>query len=148
MRPNQALSAIQTIADHSQKWHEGTTSRNISSNSNNDELAATVRPHLNKECPINEEVKQLEDVKYGEFGRSVPFNESIEAKFRVDASVNVIPRNTFEYLRLANLRNTNMLIEMADMMKKAPLEVDINTLTMKQYMALSRENQASSVVKP
>ncbi|GJY44569.1 putative reverse transcriptase domain-containing protein [Tanacetum coccineum] len=37
------------------------------------------------------------------------------------ASVNVMPRNTFEYLRLANLRNTNMLVEMADMTKKAPL---------------------------
>nr|GEU58730.1 RNA-directed DNA polymerase, eukaryota, reverse transcriptase zinc-binding domain protein [Tanacetum cinerariifolium] len=30
------------------------------------------------------------------------------------ASVNVMPRNTFEYLRLANMRNTNMLVEMAD----------------------------------
>nr|GEU55641.1 hypothetical protein [Tanacetum cinerariifolium] len=39
------------------------------------------------------------------------------------SSVNVIPRNTFEYLRLANLRNTNMLVEMADMIKKAPLDV-------------------------
>nr|GEW75525.1 hypothetical protein [Tanacetum cinerariifolium] len=37
------------------------------------------------------------------------------------ASVNVMPRNIFEYLRLANLRNTNMLVEMADMTKKAPL---------------------------
>ncbi|GJZ93469.1 zinc knuckle CX2CX4HX4C containing protein, partial [Tanacetum coccineum] len=25
-------------------------------------------PHLNKECPLNEEVKQVEEVKYGEFG--------------------------------------------------------------------------------
>ncbi|GJU31562.1 hypothetical protein Tco_1175151 [Tanacetum coccineum] len=40
------------------------------------------------------------------------------------ASVNVMPRNIFEYLRLANLRNTNMLIEMANMMKKTPLEID------------------------
>ncbi|GJY34527.1 hypothetical protein Tco_0418996 [Tanacetum coccineum] len=37
------------------------------------------------------------------------------------ASVNVMPRNTFEYLRLANMRNTNMLVEMADMTKKASL---------------------------
>ncbi|GKF20562.1 putative reverse transcriptase domain-containing protein [Tanacetum coccineum] len=40
------------------------------------------------------------------------------------ASVNVMPRKTFEYLRLANLRNTNMLVEMADMTKKEPLGVD------------------------
>ncbi|GJS16788.1 hypothetical protein Tco_0411260 [Tanacetum coccineum] len=38
------------------------------------------------------------------------------------ASVNVMPRNIFEYLRLANLRNTNMLVEMADITKKAPLD--------------------------
>ncbi|GJX36440.1 hypothetical protein Tco_0247997 [Tanacetum coccineum] len=29
MTPAQALTAIQTMADHSQKWHDGTTSRNI-----------------------------------------------------------------------------------------------------------------------
>nr|GEZ36292.1 hypothetical protein [Tanacetum cinerariifolium] len=39
------------------------------------------------------------------------------------ASVNVMPRNIFEYLRLANLKNTNMLVEMVDMTKKAPLHV-------------------------
>ncbi|GJZ63842.1 reverse transcriptase domain-containing protein [Tanacetum coccineum] len=44
------------------------------------------------------------------------------------ASVNVMPRNTFEYLRLANLRNTNMLVEMADMTKKAPLGIIKNIL--------------------
>ncbi|GJY96058.1 reverse transcriptase domain-containing protein [Tanacetum coccineum] len=40
------------------------------------------------------------------------------------ASVNVMPMNIFEYLRLANLRNTNMLVELADMTKKAPLGID------------------------
>nr|GEZ26238.1 hypothetical protein [Tanacetum cinerariifolium] len=40
-------------------------------------------PHFDKECPLNEEVKQLEEVKYGEFGRSAPFNRSNGAKFRV-----------------------------------------------------------------
>ncbi|GJQ94587.1 zinc knuckle CX2CX4HX4C containing protein [Tanacetum coccineum] len=41
------------------------------------------------------------------------------------ASVNFMPRNTFEYLRLANLRNTNILVEMVDMTKKAPLGIEI-----------------------
>ncbi|GJV08814.1 zinc knuckle CX2CX4HX4C containing protein [Tanacetum coccineum] len=40
-------------------------------------------PHHDKECPLNEEVKQLEEVKYGEFGRFAPFNESNGAKFPV-----------------------------------------------------------------
>ncbi|GKA62843.1 hypothetical protein Tco_0762362 [Tanacetum coccineum] len=236
MTPTQDLTAIQTMADHSQKWHDGTSSRNVSSNSNTDVLAAIVSkldnlgrdmkklkenvhaiqvrcqickgPHLDKECPLNEEVKQVEEVKYGEFGRPALFSESNGAKFCVEtqieqltkelksrttngapssstgqykvvnadheaphisssklnnlqkvsdaqrdqnkeerttkvlqcqllsrelnpgnftlpctigkfnfygmadlgASVNVMPKNTFEYLRLANLRNTNMLV--------------------------------------
>ncbi|GJW62358.1 phospholipase-like protein [Tanacetum coccineum] len=44
------------------------------------------------------------------------------------ASVNVIPRGIFEFLKLTNLRKTNMLIEMYDMTKNAPLEVVENIL--------------------
>ncbi|GKD65758.1 hypothetical protein Tco_1307866, partial [Tanacetum coccineum] len=96
MTPAQALTAIQTMADHSQKWHDRTTRRNIRSSSSNDRLAALVNkldnlgrdmkklkesvhaiqvrcqicegPHLDKDCPLNEEVKQVEEVRYGEFG--------------------------------------------------------------------------------
>nr|GEW72805.1 hypothetical protein [Tanacetum cinerariifolium] len=91
------------------------------------------RPHLGKECPLNEEVKQLEEDKYGEFRRSAPFNGSNGAKFCVGASVNVMPMNTFEYLRLANLRNTNMLVEMAYMMKKDPLGIIKDLLSRSFY---------------
>ncbi|GJT35673.1 hypothetical protein Tco_0926092 [Tanacetum coccineum] len=111
MTRTQDLEAIQTMADHSQKWHDGTSSKNVSSNINTDGLVAIVSkldnlgrdmkklkenvheiqvgcqtcegPHLDKECPLNEEVKQLEEVKYGEFRRSAPFNGSNRAKFRV-----------------------------------------------------------------
>ncbi|GJR09244.1 hypothetical protein Tco_0791896 [Tanacetum coccineum] len=90
--------------------HQG----DVSSNSNTDGLAAIVSkldnlghnmkmykenvhtiqvgcqicegPHLDKEYPLNEEVKQLEEVKFREFGRSAPFNESNRAKFRVGPS--------------------------------------------------------------
>nr|GEZ76568.1 hypothetical protein [Tanacetum cinerariifolium] len=37
--------------------------------------------HLDKECPLNEEVKRIEEVKYGMFGCSSPFN--YRAKYRV-----------------------------------------------------------------
>ncbi|GJV07365.1 hypothetical protein Tco_1345021 [Tanacetum coccineum] len=40
-------------------------------------------PHLNKDCPLNKEVKQVEEVKYGEFGRTTPFNGNNKGKFRV-----------------------------------------------------------------
>ncbi|GKB50023.1 hypothetical protein Tco_0900776 [Tanacetum coccineum] len=31
-------------------------------------------PHLDKDCPLNEEVKQVKEVRYGELGRTMPFN--------------------------------------------------------------------------
>ncbi|GJX98200.1 reverse transcriptase domain-containing protein [Tanacetum coccineum] len=44
------------------------------------------------------------------------------------ASINVMPRGIFEFLKLTNLWKTNMLIEMADRTKKAPSGVVENIL--------------------
>ncbi|GKD19182.1 hypothetical protein Tco_1208340, partial [Tanacetum coccineum] len=87
MTPVQALTTIQTMVDHSQKWHDGSSSRNIESSSNSERIAAIVNKletlgrdmkklkenihaiqvgcqtcegaHLDKDCPLNEEVKTL-----------------------------------------------------------------------------------------
>nr|GEX44096.1 hypothetical protein [Tanacetum cinerariifolium] len=111
MTPTQDLTAIQTMFDHSQKWHDGTSSGNVSNNSNTDGLTAIVSkldnlgsdmkklkenvhviqvgcqicegPYLDKEYPLKKEVKQVEEVKYGEFENPAPFKGSNEAKFRV-----------------------------------------------------------------
>ncbi|GJU40648.1 hypothetical protein Tco_1193605 [Tanacetum coccineum] len=83
MKPTQALTVILIMADHSQKWHDGKSSRNVSSSSDTNRLTTVIRPHLDKECPLNEEVKQVDEVKYGEFGLPAPFNGSSGAKFRV-----------------------------------------------------------------
>ncbi|GJU43134.1 hypothetical protein Tco_1200400 [Tanacetum coccineum] len=40
-------------------------------------------PHLDKDCPLNEEVKQVEEVRYREFRRTTPFNGNNGGKFRV-----------------------------------------------------------------
>ncbi|GJU69436.1 hypothetical protein Tco_1255695 [Tanacetum coccineum] len=40
-------------------------------------------PHLDKDCLLNEEVKQVEEVKYGEIGRTSPFNGNNGGKFGV-----------------------------------------------------------------
>ncbi|GKA10765.1 zinc knuckle CX2CX4HX4C containing protein [Tanacetum coccineum] len=42
MTPAQALTATQTMANHSKKWHDKTTSKNIGYSSSNDKLAALV----------------------------------------------------------------------------------------------------------
>ncbi|GJY17578.1 hypothetical protein Tco_0389069 [Tanacetum coccineum] len=94
--PAQALDAIQTMDDHLQKWHDMSTSRRVSNDSSNGIAAITNKldsigrdtkklkenvhaiqvgcenyggAHLNKGYPFNEEVKSVEEVKYGEFGR-------------------------------------------------------------------------------
>ncbi|GJU30355.1 hypothetical protein Tco_1173944 [Tanacetum coccineum] len=84
MTPVQALTAIQTMADHSQKCHGGSSSRNIESSSNSEginceqtrkprsiheetkreysryssRMPKLRRAHLDKDCPLKEEVKK------------------------------------------------------------------------------------------
>ncbi|GKE62424.1 hypothetical protein Tco_1512791 [Tanacetum coccineum] len=109
MTPVQALTAIQTMADHSQKWHDGSPSRNIGCSSSSEGITAIVNKlenlgrdtkklkenvhaiqvgcqncggaHLDKNCPLKEEVKSVKEAKYDEFGRSSPFSNG--AKYRV-----------------------------------------------------------------
>ncbi|GJZ30793.1 hypothetical protein Tco_0575840 [Tanacetum coccineum] len=99
MTPNQALTAIQTMADHSQKWHDNSSSKSIN-NENSEGITFLVNklenlgqdmkklkenvhaiqvgcqncqgPHLDKDCPLREEIQSIKEVKYGEFNR--PFD--------------------------------------------------------------------------
>ncbi|GJZ78227.1 phospholipase-like protein [Tanacetum coccineum] len=50
-------------------------------------------------------------------------NFNFYAMVDLGASINVMPKGIFEFLKLSSLRKTNMLIEMADMTKEAPLGV-------------------------
>ncbi|GKE27184.1 reverse transcriptase domain-containing protein [Tanacetum coccineum] len=50
-------------------------------------------------------------------------NFKFYALANLGASVNVLPRNIFEYLELTNLSKTEMLVEMADIIKKAPFRI-------------------------
>ncbi|GJS19957.1 hypothetical protein Tco_0448589 [Tanacetum coccineum] len=53
----QALTAIQTMVDHSQKSHDGSSSRNIESSSNSEGIAAIV----NKLENLGQEMKKLKE---------------------------------------------------------------------------------------
>ncbi|GKE09928.1 putative reverse transcriptase domain-containing protein, partial [Tanacetum coccineum] len=185
MTPAQALTAIQFMADLSQKWHDGTTSRNIGSSSSNDGLAALVKKLDNlgrdmkklKESVHAIQIEQLTEelrsrkenskqanvviVKHegpnspkklkNLHGISFPSNSQEEntidqqptkesnpghftlpctignfnfyAMADLGASVNVLPRNVFKCLELTNLSETEMLVEMVDLRKKAPLGI-------------------------
>ncbi|GKA17894.1 integrase, catalytic region, zinc finger, CCHC-type containing protein [Tanacetum coccineum] len=82
MTPAQALTTIQTMADHSQKLHDGSSSKNI----NSSRFQTCGGTHLDKECPLNEELKSMEEVKYGEFGRPFPNNSQNDRRFNREVS--------------------------------------------------------------
>ncbi|GJX74431.1 hypothetical protein Tco_0313026 [Tanacetum coccineum] len=122
------------------EWHDETSNKNIESSGDSEGIAAIVSKldslgrdikklkenahaiqvrcqncggaHLDKVCPLNEEVKSVKEAKYGEL-TTLPFS----------ASVNVIPKTMFEQLKLAQLKKTDMLVEMADMTKRSPLGI-------------------------
>ncbi|GJV98847.1 hypothetical protein Tco_1554099 [Tanacetum coccineum] len=146
IRPIEALTVIQTMADHSQKWHDGSTSRNIKSSSSNDGLAALVGcqicegPHLEKDCPLNEVVKQVEEVRYGEFGRTTPFNGSNGGKFQESArrstEMDVWIKKLKENAKI-NIRNQDTLLK--------NLETQIEQLTKELHSKKEKSEEAKVV---
>ncbi|GJT87058.1 hypothetical protein Tco_1068775 [Tanacetum coccineum] len=58
MTPTQALTAIQTMADHSQKWHHGSSSRNIDSSSNTEGIT-TIDAKLAEELIFTKNVLSM-----------------------------------------------------------------------------------------
>ncbi|GKC42584.1 hypothetical protein Tco_1060306 [Tanacetum coccineum] len=109
MTPNQALTIIQTMADHSQKWHDISLNKTSNNENNSAGIASLINKienlgrdmkklkenvhaiqvgcqlckgaHLDKDCPLNEEVKSAEPVKYEEFSPPPPFGNN--SKYRV-----------------------------------------------------------------
>ncbi|GJW61620.1 hypothetical protein Tco_0110955 [Tanacetum coccineum] len=96
------------MTDHSHKWHDGSkrtsgsrsdgiakiTSKLDSQGRYLKKLKENVHAiqvgcgicrgtHLDKECPLNKEIKGLEEVKYGEFGRSFPNNGGSGARYHM-----------------------------------------------------------------
>ncbi|GJY22873.1 copia protein [Tanacetum coccineum] len=55
-------------------------------------------------------------------------NLKLYAMADLGVGVNVIPKSLFKHLKLADLKETSMVVEMADMTKKAPLGIVENIL--------------------
>nr|GEV26752.1 hypothetical protein [Tanacetum cinerariifolium] len=94
-------------------------------------------PNIDKECPLNEEVKGVEEVKYGKFGCSVPFNEGNGEKFHVGlpgyyTRVNNRPPSREKWPSLEELLNkhheesTQRSVDMKDWIKKLQENAKIN----------------------
>ncbi|GJR51213.1 reverse transcriptase domain-containing protein [Tanacetum coccineum] len=71
----------------------------------------------------------LKEINLGSFTLPCTIDSlDFSAKTDLGASINVMPKSMFEHLKLANLKETNMLVEMADMTKKVPLGIIENIL--------------------
>ncbi|GJV74369.1 hypothetical protein Tco_1494364 [Tanacetum coccineum] len=147
MRPAQALTTIQTMADLSQKWHDRTTSMNIGSSSSNDGLAALVNKldnlgqdmkKLKESVHAIQEVKQVKEVRYGEFGRTTPFDRNSGGKFHVGPPgyyTNIDNRPPYgekrqileELLAKHQEKSAQRSTEMEGWIKKLQENVEINT---------------------
>ncbi|GJT23031.1 hypothetical protein Tco_0892968 [Tanacetum coccineum] len=147
-----------------QKWHDGSSSQNIKNSSNSEWIAAIVSKldnlgqdmkklkenvhaiqvgcqncrgaHLDKDCPLNEEVKSVKEAKYGEFRRSSTFSNG--AKYRVgppEYYTRIENRPSFGEKRpsLEELMNkyleesTRRRAEMEEWVKKLKENAEINT---------------------
>ncbi|GKB68543.1 hypothetical protein Tco_0929955 [Tanacetum coccineum] len=183
MTPAQALTTIQTMADHSQKWHDGSSSRNIESSSNSEGIVAIVRKldnldrdmkklkenvhaiqvgcqncrgaHIDKDCPLKEEVKSVDEAKYGEFGRSSPFSNGV--KYRVGphgyyTRIDNRPPFGEKRLSLEELMNkhleesTRRRAKMEEWVKKLQENAEINTRNQSAYLK-SLETQIEQLTK-
>ncbi|GJT26288.1 reverse transcriptase domain-containing protein [Tanacetum coccineum] len=142
------------MAEYSQKWHNGTSSRTRSTKTfdglaaiqaqlnnlgweikkvNEKVYDAQVRcelckgPHYIKDCPQKEEGKTLEEAYYTQFG--APYQPGGQYKAAgPGASVSVMPFSTYTNLSLGDLCYTRMTIESADRTIKQPKGIAANVL--------------------
>ncbi|GJY79424.1 hypothetical protein Tco_0485225 [Tanacetum coccineum] len=127
----QALTAIQTMADHSQKWHDGSSSRNIYSSSNSKGIAAIVNKLENLGRDMKKQKENVHAIQLNPRNVTLPCtigSLNFYAMADLGASINVIPNSIFKHLELAQLKKTDMLVEMADMIKRSPVKIVENVL--------------------
>ncbi|GJW34996.1 RNA-directed DNA polymerase, eukaryota, reverse transcriptase zinc-binding domain protein [Tanacetum coccineum] len=92
--PSKTAKQLEDIRNFKQEGEEtlyhAWESQSICGSNSSDGMAAiaskldNLGPHLDKECPLNGEVKSMEEVKYGEFGRPFPNNNHVNEKFGGD----------------------------------------------------------------
>ncbi|GKC31053.1 copia protein, partial [Tanacetum coccineum] len=95
-------------------------------------LSAPNSHREDEEVSSDEDVDEWLNVEMSKRIRNMKFeylsNLKLYAMADLGAGVNVMPKSLFEHLKLADLKETNMVVEMADMTKKFPLGIMENIL--------------------
>ncbi|GJT60368.1 hypothetical protein Tco_1003901 [Tanacetum coccineum] len=91
----------------------------------------------------------LEELNPGSF--LLPFtinNYNSYAMANIDASNNVMPRSIYKYLKLANLREATMLVEMDDMTQQETPGIMKNVLDTRNYDTNDPQNEIAGQTNP
>ncbi|GKA78036.1 reverse transcriptase domain-containing protein [Tanacetum coccineum] len=73
-------------------------------------------------------IKAAKDISSSSVDQCKAISLNFYAMADLRVSVNVIPKSMFEHLKLDRLKKTNILVEMADMKKRSPIEIVKNVL--------------------
>ncbi|GKB80388.1 hypothetical protein Tco_0947283 [Tanacetum coccineum] len=84
--------------------------------------------YANDEAPINNTSSNGTNKLHGVSFISDADERVAQEEEDIGACVNVIPKSMFEHLKLVNLKKTDMLVEMADMIKRAHMGIVENIL--------------------
>nr|GEZ06204.1 hypothetical protein [Tanacetum cinerariifolium] len=129
MKDADAKKAIHDIADYSQKWHNGTSSRRK-------RREVCKGPRYTKYCPNKEDGKTLKEAYYTQFG--VPFPQG--------ASVSVMPFLTNTNLGLGDLVPTKLIVKLADRTGKLPKGIAKKFLVVLENMDAYRDKEMGDVI--
>ncbi|GJT04106.1 reverse transcriptase domain-containing protein [Tanacetum coccineum] len=94
--------------------------------------------YAEEKTPINDKQHEISILNPGNFTLPCTIGSlNFYAMADLGANVNVIPKSIFEHLKLARLKKTDMLVEMADMTKRSPLGIVENVLVkIKKFLFL------------
>nr|GFA97075.1 hypothetical protein [Tanacetum cinerariifolium] len=107
--------------------------------------------HLDKECPLREDVKSIEELKYGEFGRSFPNNSGNNARYRVGTEradmedwMKKLQESTHMNIRNQNAPLKNLGTQVEQLIKdyQAKTANEVPNSSIGQYKAIFMDNEA------
>ncbi|GKC52495.1 reverse transcriptase domain-containing protein [Tanacetum coccineum] len=110
-----------TLSDETNELHEASSTANLKDAQDEEDVSSKILP-----CQL-----PTKELNLGSFTLPCTIGSlNFYAMADLGASVFIIPKSMFKFLKLIHLKKTNMLVEMADMTKKVPIRIVENLLVM------------------